>query len=132
MPATRKNASGYFVAPEMDAVDLFIGSEGTLGVICEVEVEVVAEAGRSAEWRRVFCRRSRRARVRCRRQSTRVDARALEFFDRESLNFLRQKYPNDTGRSCRRDIFRTGNDCSNRRVGAERVDDAVGPASRIC
>jgi D-lactate dehydrogenase (cytochrome) len=24
---------------------------------------------------------------------TRVDARALEFFDRESLNFLRQKYP---------------------------------------
>ena len=37
MPATRKNASGYFVAPEMDAVDLFIGSEGTLGVICELK-----------------------------------------------------------------------------------------------
>jgi D-lactate dehydrogenase (cytochrome) len=41
MPATRKNATGYFVAPEMDAVDLFIGSEGTLGVICEVEVKLL-------------------------------------------------------------------------------------------
>ena len=41
LPNTRKNASGYFVAPEMDAVDLFIGSEGTLGVICEVEVRLL-------------------------------------------------------------------------------------------
>ena len=41
MPATRKNASGYFVAPDMDAVDLFIGSEGTLGVICEVETRLL-------------------------------------------------------------------------------------------
>jgi D-lactate dehydrogenase (cytochrome) len=41
MPATRKNASGYFVAPGMDAVDLFIGSEGTLGVICEIEARLL-------------------------------------------------------------------------------------------
>src|SRR6185295_4291869 len=40
-PNTRKNASGYFVAPEMDAIDLFIGSEGTLGVICEIEVRLL-------------------------------------------------------------------------------------------
>src|SRR6185503_4358588 len=41
MPPTRKNASGYFIAPEMDAIDLFIGSEGTLGVICEIEVKLL-------------------------------------------------------------------------------------------
>ena len=41
MPATRKNATGYFVAPEMDAIDLFIGSEGTLGVICEIETRLL-------------------------------------------------------------------------------------------
>jgi len=41
MPATRKNASGYFVTPEMEAIDLFIGSEGTLGVICEIEVKLL-------------------------------------------------------------------------------------------
>src|SRR5689334_12344206 len=30
-PDVRKNVSGYFVEPEMDPIDLFIGSEGTLG-----------------------------------------------------------------------------------------------------
>src|SRR5438132_2027532 len=41
MPAVRKHASGYFVAPGMDVIDLFIGSEGTLGVIVEVEVRLL-------------------------------------------------------------------------------------------
>src|SRR6185503_20932511 len=41
MPATRKNATGYFVAPQMDAIDLFIGSEGTLGVICEMTARLL-------------------------------------------------------------------------------------------
>jgi D-lactate dehydrogenase (cytochrome) len=36
MPATRKHAAGYYVAPGMDLIDLFIGSEGTLGDIAEV------------------------------------------------------------------------------------------------
>src|SRR4030095_14265042 len=39
--ATRKNASGYFVEPGMDAIDLFVGSEGTLGVIGEIEVRLI-------------------------------------------------------------------------------------------
>ena len=37
MPAT-KNAAGYFSKPGMDLVDLFIGQEGTLGVISEIEI----------------------------------------------------------------------------------------------
>src|SRR5256714_6333730 len=41
MPHVRKHASGYFVTPNMDAVDLFIGSEGTLGVIVEAEVRLL-------------------------------------------------------------------------------------------
>src|SRR6185369_5977081 len=40
-PATRKNATGYFVSPGMDELDLFIGSEGTLGVICEIEARLI-------------------------------------------------------------------------------------------
>lgn len=35
MPAV-KNASGYYVAPDMDLVDLLVGSDGTLGVITEL------------------------------------------------------------------------------------------------
>src|SRR6185503_728049 len=41
MPHTRKHAAGYYVTPEMDLVDLFIGSEGTLGVVVEIEVALL-------------------------------------------------------------------------------------------
>ena len=37
MPHT-KNASGYYIESDMDAVDLFIGSDGTLGLITEIEI----------------------------------------------------------------------------------------------
>ena len=36
-----KNASGYFVKDHMDAVDLFIGSDGTLGVITQLTVKII-------------------------------------------------------------------------------------------
>jgi D-lactate dehydrogenase (cytochrome) len=35
MPAVPKCSAGYFAAPDMDLIDLFIGSEGTLGVIVD-------------------------------------------------------------------------------------------------
>ena len=35
---TVKNAAGYYAAPDMDLIDLFIGSEGTLGAIVEIEL----------------------------------------------------------------------------------------------
>ena len=41
MPHVRKHASGYYVSPGMDVLDLFIGSEGTLGVVVEVEVKLL-------------------------------------------------------------------------------------------
>lgn len=40
MPRT-KNASGYFIEDNMDAIDLFIGSDGTLGVISEIEIKLL-------------------------------------------------------------------------------------------
>lgn len=39
MPAV-KNAAGYFASPEMDLIDLFIGQEGTLGFVTQIELEV--------------------------------------------------------------------------------------------
>lgn len=41
LPATTKHAAGYFSAREMDLVDLFIGSEGTLGVILEADLKLL-------------------------------------------------------------------------------------------
>lgn len=45
MPNVPKKSAGYFVAPEMDLVDLFIGSEGTLGVIGDVTLRTAARPG---------------------------------------------------------------------------------------
>jgi len=36
-----KNTAGYFVAEGMDLIDLFIGSEGTLGVITSAEMKII-------------------------------------------------------------------------------------------
>src|SRR5690348_2162079 len=92
MPATRKNATGYFVAPEMDAVDLFIGSEGTLGVIGEVEVKLLPKPEGLLSGV-VFFADEADVLALVREVRAHVDARAVEFFDRESLRFLREKYP---------------------------------------
>ena len=109
MPRVRKHASGYFVAPGMDVIDLFIGSEGTLGVIVEAELKLLSKpAGvlsgvvffddeeNLLAFVRAARERSLQNRVRSptvrEGQFSKLDARAIEYFDVESLNFLRQKY----------------------------------------
>ena len=41
MPEVPKLSAGYFAAPGMDLIDLFIGAEGTLGVITEATLRVL-------------------------------------------------------------------------------------------
>ena len=109
MPQVRKHASGYFVAPGMDAIDLFIGSEGTLGVIVEAELKLLPKpagllsgviffgkeedllAFVHAARERSLSSRGSSSTVR-EGNSSRLDARALEYFDEQSLGFLRQRY----------------------------------------
>jgi FAD/FMN-containing dehydrogenase len=40
-PETTKNTAGYFLRPDMDYLDLFIGSEGTLGVVTQAELTLL-------------------------------------------------------------------------------------------
>jgi D-lactate dehydrogenase (cytochrome) len=40
MPRVPKCSAGYFAAPDMDLIDLFIGAEGTLGVVVEATIRV--------------------------------------------------------------------------------------------
>jgi D-lactate dehydrogenase (cytochrome) len=91
-PATRKNAAGYFVAPNMDAIDLFIGSEGTLAVICEIETRLVPKPQGLLSGVVFFANQADVLAFVAQARTT-LDPRALEFFDNESLNFLREKYP---------------------------------------
>lgn len=92
MPTTRKNASGYFIAPEMDAIDLFIGSEGTLGVICEAELCLLPKPEGLLSGV-VFFADEADVLALVADARKRADARAIEFFDDQSLRFLREKYP---------------------------------------
>jgi D-lactate dehydrogenase (cytochrome) len=92
-PATRKNATGYFLAPDMDAIDLFIGSEGTLAVICEIQTRLVPKPHGLLSGAVFFANEADVLAFVAAARAT-LDARALEFFDNESLNFLREKYPN--------------------------------------
>jgi D-lactate dehydrogenase (cytochrome) len=103
MPATRKHASGYYIEQGMDALDLFIGSEGTLGVISEVEVTLLEKPQgllsgivffKTEEDLLSFVREARAISLKNREEQRRdgIDARALEYFDAHSLRFLSQTY----------------------------------------
>ena len=41
LPKVTKNTAGYLLAPGMDWVDLFVGSEGTLGIVIEAELTLL-------------------------------------------------------------------------------------------
>ncbi len=40
LPRSSKHAMGYRLSSEMDAVDLFVGAEGTLGIVTEVRIRL--------------------------------------------------------------------------------------------
>ena len=43
MPQVKKHTAGYYISPDMDMLDLFIGSEGTLGIVTRIEIDVQPE-----------------------------------------------------------------------------------------
>jgi FAD/FMN-containing dehydrogenase len=45
LPKTTKHSAGYRLAPGMDYVDLFIGNEGTLGVVTQAELQLLPAPG---------------------------------------------------------------------------------------
>jgi FAD/FMN-containing dehydrogenase len=45
LPRTTKLSAGYRLAPGMDLIDLFIGSEGTLGVVTQAELRLLPAPG---------------------------------------------------------------------------------------
>jgi len=103
MPAI-KHAAGYYCKPGMDVIDLFIGSEGTLGILTEIKLKLL-ELNENVLSSVIFFNTEDDALAfldDARRMSfiTRnkklfyeVDARGLEYFDYNSLRFLRSEFP---------------------------------------
>jgi len=94
-----KNAAGYYAAPGMDLVDLLIGSEGTLGVVTEIEVALSRRPEGILSALAFFGSEDdaiafvRRARGDLPGENAPADVRpmALEFFDSTSFDFLRER-----------------------------------------
>ena len=102
MPETSKHNAGYFSEEGMDLIDLFIGSEGTLGVIAEADLMLIplpmAIISCLVYFRNIddlfrFIRLLKDP-------QNPVTPRAIEFFDQHSLEFLASKYPEVPSRSC--------------------------------
>jgi len=91
-PATTKQTAGYHLRPGMDWVDLFIGSEGTLGVITHAELRLLPAPGALLAGV-VFFRGDRAAVAAVEDWRANARARMLEYFDRPSLALLRGRFP---------------------------------------
>jgi len=91
MPLT-KNAAGYYVKPKMDLIDLFIGSEGTLGVFTEVELAIL-KAPESVMSGILFFASEKECFYFSKKRTSRLQPRLLEFFDARSLALLSKKHP---------------------------------------
>ena len=91
LPGTRKNTAGYMLRPGMDWVDLFVGSEGTLGAVCEAELRLLP-AVKDLLTGVVFFNEEERA-VKAVEQWRGVSGlRMLEYFDHGSLQMLRERF----------------------------------------
>ena len=86
LPAV-KNAAGLFVQPDMDLLDLVIGSEGTLGVITELELRLSPLPPNIWAMQGFFPEEAGALRFVVQLRDALRPA-ALEFFDRNALRLL--------------------------------------------
>jgi len=101
MPDVPKRSAGYHAAPGMDLIDLFIGAEGTLGVIVEATLGTVSPApatclalvpfpSESGALDVVADLRERSKRTWRERDPRGLDVSAIEMLDRRCLEMLHE------------------------------------------
>ncbi len=102
MPET-KHAAGYFVKRNMDAIDIFIGSEGTLGVITKIKLKLLDKPKNilssviffnDEEKGLDFVDEAKNVSFKNRenKSNNELDALGLEYFDGNALKFLKEDF----------------------------------------
>jgi D-lactate dehydrogenase (cytochrome) len=86
MPKTKHNA-GYYLKNSMDIVDLFIGQEGTLGVITEVGI-ILKEVSEDFLYLTIFLNNDNLALINDIKKSS-LNVIAIEYFDYNSIRLLK-------------------------------------------
>ncbi len=84
-----KSAAGYYVAQDMDMLDLLIGMEGTLGIITEIELRLIPRPG-AINGLTVFLPDEDSALKLVRILREESNPVAIEFFDHDALDLLRR------------------------------------------
>jgi D-lactate dehydrogenase (cytochrome) len=104
-----KNTAGYYCKPDMDLIDLFVGSEGTLGIITELTLKLLPLEEHllscivffeNEEDAFCFIDEARFLSKAASRETCKISARGLEFFDYHALNLLRRDYPTIPEKCC--------------------------------
>lgn len=96
MPAVAKLSAGYYARPGMDLVDLFIGSEGTLGIVTEATLRVIPRPRRcvalvpfASDGQAIAVTRTlRHEAARSWRGTGALDVSAVEYMDGRALALL--------------------------------------------
>ncbi len=90
-PATTKNSAGYYLRPNLESVDLFSGSEGTLGIVTEAELQLLPDPAAILSGV-VFFPSGDLAFDAVPAWRTITELRLLEFMDEHALRLLRSRY----------------------------------------
>ncbi|MEP7075846.1 MAG: FAD-binding oxidoreductase [Acidobacteriota bacterium] len=103
-PDVRKNVSGFYNSDPLDAIDLFIGSEGALGVITEIELSLMpkpqgffsgiiffSKQGELLNF--VNAARDLSFANRSLKTANSLDASLIEYFDDRALKFISERFP---------------------------------------
>jgi FAD/FMN-containing dehydrogenase len=90
-PATTKNSAGYPLTPDLKWVDLMAGSEGTLGIVTEIDVRLLAKPAAILSGV-VFFPSDEKALNAVDAWRPLRELRLIEFMDEHSLRLLKSRY----------------------------------------
>lgn len=92
IPPTTKNSAGYYLEPGVEWIDLLSGSEGTLGIVTQLEVKLLPEPAAILSGV-VFFPADEYALDAIEEWRSVPELRLLEYMDAPALDLLRPTYP---------------------------------------